>query len=440
MKFSVLAVALILLLLAACASPGFEAPRIDKGPTAPEEYRLDLDDGVVVTFDEGPSPEVQGKVAYVTHVSSGSQMVIGRDGQVISRHDGRGGGPARLTTILADEAVMGQIIAGANAEDLPFPQHADWVDFVKFEGITYIANRGRGKVGVDDLGKEWYRIAFKLQYFAGFGYRSQDGDAAYLDPGTPIFELKRFGRMFRLAAVVDDGVKLFEADTNPAARTGVDLLDIRGRVRSIGINSPEDGSTELASIDDLETVERLVEIVLSAPVDQTHRDGEGQLYFIAFHLEDGTSVRRAYRLESGELSRGIMTDSGFRDAVSQALARAMTPDPTSTRAVQTTSTSCSGREDTPPCGSGVEIGKPYSYNLYTHCGIRSAYFGGRRWIADPILNVDSVNPPRGWGNPIQQGKMELVSEGIARFVSGTGLEAQFRLLPDGEEYPWKPCA
>ena len=187
MKFSVLAVALVLLLLAACASPGFEAPRIDKGPTTPEEYRLDLDDGVVVTFDEGPSPEVQGKVAYVTHVSSGSQMVIGRDGQVISRHDGRRGGPTRLTTVLADEAIMGRIIAGANAEDLPFPQHADWVDFVKFEGITYIANRGPGKASVDDLGKERYRIAFKLQHFAGFGYRSQDGDAAYLNPGTPIF-------------------------------------------------------------------------------------------------------------------------------------------------------------------------------------------------------------------------------------------------------------
>ena len=439
MKFSVLAVALVLLLLAACASPGFEAPRIDKGPTAPEEYRLDLDDGVVVTFDEGPSPEVQGKVAYVTHVSSGSQMVIGQDGQVISRHDGRRGGPTRLTTILADEAIMGRIIAGANAEDLPFPQHADWVDFVKFEGITYIANRGRGKVGVDDLGKERYRIAFKLQHFAGFGYRSQDGDAAYLNPGTPIFEQKRFGTKFRLAAVVDGEVKMFESDTNPAALTGADLLDIRGRVRSIGINSPKDASTELGSIKDPETIGRLVEIVLSAPVDQSRRDHEGERYFIAFHLDDGTQVRRAYWLESGELSRGIMTGSGFRDSVSQALARATTPDPTSTRALQTTSTSCLGREDTPPCGSGVEIGKPYSYTLYTHCGIRSAYFGGRRWIADPILNVDSVSPPRGWSNPIEQGKMELVSQGIARFVSDTGLVAEFRPLPEGEEYPWTPC-
>ena len=367
-------------------------------------------------------------------------MVIGQDGQVISRHDGRRGGPTRLTTILADEAIMGRIIAGANAEDLPFPQHADWVDFVKFEGITYIANRGPGKASVDDLGKERYRIAFKLQHFAGFGYRSQDGDAAYLNPGTPIFEQKRFGTKFRLAAVVDGEVKMFESDTNPAALTGADLLDIRGRVRSIGINSPKDASTELGSIKDPETIGRLVEIVLSAPVDQSRRDYEGERYFIAFHLDDGTQVRRAYWLESGELSRGIMTDSGFRDSVSQVLARATTPEPSSTRALQTTSTSCSGREDTPPCGSGVEIGKPYSYTLYTHCGIRSAYFGGRRWIvADPILNVDSVSPPRGWSNPIEQGKMELVSQGIARFVSDTGLVAEFRPLLEGQEYPWTPC-
>ena len=113
MRLFILAASLSLFLLAACDSTSFEAPR------------LDLDSGIVVTFDKGPSPEARGKVAYVTHVPSGSQMMIGRAGQVISRHDGSGGDPERLDEILADKAIMVRIIAGANADDLPFPQHAD---------------------------------------------------------------------------------------------------------------------------------------------------------------------------------------------------------------------------------------------------------------------------------------------------------------------------
>ena len=428
--------ALVLLLLGAC---GPAAPRLDFGPKAAEEYRLDLGHGVVVTFDKGPSSEAQGKVAYITHIPSGSQMVIGREGQVIIRHDGRGDGPAQLDVILADEAIMGRIIAGANAEDLPLPQHADWVHFVKFEGIMYLANRRGGVVSVDDLGAERYRIAFRLQDYAGGGYRSQDGDAAYLAPGTPIFELKRYTPKFRLAAVVDGEVTLFEADTNPAARTGADLLDIRGRVRSIGINSPQDARTELASIDDPEVVERLVEIVLSAPVDQSYRNGSDERYFIAFHLEDGTAVIRSYWLGSGELHRGMMTPPSFRVSVLQALARARTPAPTPTPSPRTTATSCTGREEAPPCGPRVEIGNPYPYALYTHCGIRSAYFDGRRWIADPVLSVDNVNPPPGWGNPSDKGSMELVAEDLARFTNKDGLVAEFRPLPEGSEYPWGPC-
>ena len=230
----------------------------------------------------------------------------------------------------------------------------------------------------------------------------------------------------------------FEADVNPAARTGADLLDIRGRVRSIGINSPEDGRTELASIDDPEMVERLVEIVLSAPVDQSRGDHAGERYFIDFHLEDGTTVNRSYWLESGELSRGIMTGPFFRDSLSQTLAQAPTLAPTPTP--RTTSKNCSQEEEDPPCGPGVEIGKPYQYTLYTHCGIRSAYFDGRWWIADPILSdISNVNPPPGWDNPRARGKMELVAEDLARFTSSAGLVAGFRPLPEGPHYPWRSC-
>jgi len=64
---------------------------------APEHLRLDLGGGIVVAFVEGLSPEVLGKVAYLTHVPSGSQAVRDLQGQVIERHDGRGDGRWAMT-------------------------------------------------------------------------------------------------------------------------------------------------------------------------------------------------------------------------------------------------------------------------------------------------------------------------------------------------------
>lgn len=101
---------------------------------------------------------------------------------------------------------------------------------------------------------------------------------------------------------------------------------------------------------------------------------------------------------------------------------------------------CTARPQGPPCGPGAELGKLYPFALYTHCGVRSAYFDGRRWIADPVLSDESGNPPPGWGNPSERGTMVLVKEDLARFTSTSGNTAEFRPLPEGEDYPWGPCS
>ncbi|MBI2918660.1 MAG: hypothetical protein HYY01_11820 [Chloroflexi bacterium] len=285
---------------------------------APEQARLDLDGGVVVAFVRG----LPGKVAYVTHVPSGSQAVLDRQGQVIERHDGRGDGPARLRQVLADETAMARIMASFPSDDYARPRgaHIDWVPFIKFGGIEYLDNWGARLLPENNLGPELYRVAFRLEGKAGFGYRSQDGDAAFLELGTPIHGVKGYAAQFRLAAIVDGKVRVFEAGTNPAARAGADLLDIRGKVRSIGINSPQDRRTELASIGDPGLLEQMVEMVLTSPVDQTFRGSNGERYFIAFHLEDGTEATRSFWVGSGELARGIMTPALFKANVLQALA------------------------------------------------------------------------------------------------------------------------
>ena len=99
--------------------------------------------------------------------------------------------------------------------------------------------------------------------------------------------------------------------------------------------------------------------------------------------------------------------------------------------------SCNAASVLPPCATGADVGVAYAHQLRTHCGIRSAYFDGRRWIASPVLGGLDRSPP-GWRDP-DYGSMELIAENSARFTSSAGLVAEFRPLAEGEEYPWPAC-
>ena len=66
---------------------------------APKSYRLELGPGLIVAFEKSQSEARSGKVAYVTHVPSGSQAVADRDGRIIERHDMNGDGPSRLEEV-----------------------------------------------------------------------------------------------------------------------------------------------------------------------------------------------------------------------------------------------------------------------------------------------------------------------------------------------------
>ena len=297
---------------------------------ASERNRLDLGDGVVVAFVEGLSPKSSDKAAYLTHVPSGSQIVLDRDGRVIERHGDRDNGLDRLDAVLADQATVDRIVEGLKSEVEVRPRQVDilWTDSIWFGGITY---RAKGSLAgpinleedriltVEDLGPELYRVAFRAAGYAGSNYRIQDGDATLLRPGTPVYAVKGYDPEFRLATLGGRSVRVFEADMNPAAKIGEDLLDIRGKVTTIDINSGEDARTVGGSIDEERAVERFVEMVLESPVGDVKHDHEGPRFFLAFHLADGTSVVRAFWLESGELARDIMTDPAVTFSVWRAL-------------------------------------------------------------------------------------------------------------------------
>jgi hypothetical protein len=171
----------------------------------------------------------------------------------------------------------------------------------------------------EHLGPELFRVAFRGDGYAGSGYRYQDGDATFLDPGTPVYAIEGYSSEFRLATLEQGRPTLYEADTNPQARTGEDLLDIRGKVTAIDILNDDDENTLLATMDDGPTIIRFVDMVLEAAINQNDRDRRGLRYFLRFRLADGTSVVRVFRPETGELSRGIMADPEAASIVADAV-------------------------------------------------------------------------------------------------------------------------
>ena len=299
----------------------------------------------------------------------------------------------------------------------------------------------------DDLGPELYRVAFRGDGYVG-SYRYQDGDATYLNPGTPVYAVKGYVPEFRLATLEEGRVTLFEADTNPLATAGEDLLGIRGKVTAVRIFSTDYARTVLGTIDEESQVERFVELVLQSPVDQEHRDHEGLRYFLGFRLADGTSVVRSFWLESGELWRGIMTDPIVASIASSSLPNdhemevqtpitAKSPSPTGTPTPMPMPTPERDRPEGPPQGPGAEIGIGYPYTLYVHCGVRDARFDGRLWMADPMLSDGSGNPPLDWTAEDSDGIMELIENDLAVFTAESGRIIEFTPWPPDVEL--SPC-
>ena len=194
----------------------------------------------------------------------------------------------------------------------------DWVQFIKFGGVTYITSTNPQDLKVE-IGPEFAQVKFQLNGNVSHPqYQSKDGDAAYLAVGTPIYRVKGYKPEFRLAARESDNTwQLYEADTNTKAKVGADLLDIGEKVQYIGINSPIDGTTEIAAIKDTKQIASLVDSVLKAPVDQNLMPASNIRYFIAFHLQDGSVVNRTYWPETGVLYKGIILPKAFNIVIDQ---------------------------------------------------------------------------------------------------------------------------
>jgi hypothetical protein len=107
----------------------------------------------------------------------------------------------------------------------------DWIDFVRFDGISY-AGRGfapDAPVPTTALGQPFGRVEFQLfRSVHEPGYQVHDCDSSYLPVGTVLYSIKGYDPRFRIAMA--DG-KIYQAYSGEGVRTAGDIIDLRERLR-----------------------------------------------------------------------------------------------------------------------------------------------------------------------------------------------------------------
>ncbi|MEP7104505.1 MAG: hypothetical protein ABI838_01485 [Chloroflexota bacterium] len=93
----------------------------------------------------------------------------------------------------------------------------DWVNFVQVRETQYVAGPGGSEtVPEAALGPVYTHVKAKLSgRICDPGYRPRDGDAAFLDPGTPVYQLTGYPPGQRLAARFNGQLVVYSAMGGP---------------------------------------------------------------------------------------------------------------------------------------------------------------------------------------------------------------------------------
>lgn len=198
------------------------------------------------------------------------------------------------------------------------------IDFLKYQGITYESHRfGVGRdLRESDLGPEITRVKYKFVWDGIHpgkqpDHGPEDAFAASLEIGAPVYQLKEYSSIFRLASRRKGRIVLFEVSRVPNATSGMDYLDLRN-LEYLGIISGEDGVTELGAIKGAERINELVVQLAEAPVVRNQGAGPAQ-HFLAFHFRDGTASLKACSLDFGKLWPDILLPEEFVQAIKDAI-------------------------------------------------------------------------------------------------------------------------
>lgn len=193
----------------------------------------------------------------------------------------------------------------------------DWVPFVYVNGRNYVAVQYTDRpTPVSALGAVVATVRHKVEGdVTDPHYRSRNGDAAFLSVGTRLRAVEGFARWFRIAAVVDGNVTVFQLDRRSGI--GAAAFDLRPRsITALEIRSGFDGSVRNRVVDQA-LVEDLVTFLRRARLHPRSGGNDTLTCFISLAYTSTPPVTFGYDPATGFVYPGFRLPTALRQRLAR---------------------------------------------------------------------------------------------------------------------------
>lgn len=194
----------------------------------------------------------------------------------------------------------------------------EWVDMVMINDIKYessVPDAGEEQPVVEK-GKKIGEVQYKMADDACTNHKTKNGDAAYLEKGTSIYEMK--GYPSALAVVADN--RIFISVQNQNAKSAKELLPLQSLVKNIYIESTEDGS-RLHTFSET-SKNQFIEAWYQLTLDEVEvKQQQGERVFLEIELNNGVSFRLLYWADSNVFHIGVTGNEEIHSIIEGELSR-----------------------------------------------------------------------------------------------------------------------
>ncbi|WP_442600212.1 hypothetical protein [Neobacillus sp. D3-1R] len=194
----------------------------------------------------------------------------------------------------------------------------EWVDMVMVNDIKYehhFPEPNKENIPLTiEKGDKLGEVTYKMADNACSNHQMKNGDAAYLEKGTPIYALKGYPKSFLVLA----NDKVYVADQNKKAKTAGELFPMKNLVKNIYFESTEDGSrihtfSESSKEEFLNawyslTLEDVGSLIKKGKLD-------GKRVFLEIELNNGVTFRQLYWADTNTFHSGIIGNKEMKEII-----------------------------------------------------------------------------------------------------------------------------
>lgn len=194
----------------------------------------------------------------------------------------------------------------------------EWIDIVMINDIKYQHQFTEPSDEVTTIsienGQELGKVTYKMADSACSNHKMKNGDATFLEEGTPIYGIK--GYPTSLVVVAND--RVFVADTNIKAKTAGELQPMGELVKNIYFESTQDGRRvhTFSQASKKRFLDAWPELKLN-DIQTLNKDGkmDGNPIFMEIELKNGVTFREVYWADFNIFSNGVIGNEEIKEVI-----------------------------------------------------------------------------------------------------------------------------